>query len=202
MALVPGSAIHARNINPLALPSDLPTTMTMALLLQGTMHRRSGSIQRGFTLVELVTVMVVLGVLSAVAAPKIFNFGIFDSRGFHDQTLAYLRFAQKSAVAQRRTVCVSFTANSMSLAMASTAGTTNCTSAVALIGPSGEPSATVSAKAGVAYASAPSPVNFNFDALGQPLNASTGLAQARQTFQVLGASPSITVEASTGYVHD
>src|SRR5450759_4081551 len=71
--------------------------------------------QRGFTLIELIMVMVMLGVLAVFAAPRIFNSGDFYARGFHDETLALLRYAQKSAIAQRRTVCVAFTTTSACL---------------------------------------------------------------------------------------
>jgi prepilin-type N-terminal cleavage/methylation domain-containing protein len=59
--------------------------------------------QQGFTLIELIMVIVILGVLAVFAAPRIFNNADFYARGFHDETLALLRYAQKSAVAQRRT---------------------------------------------------------------------------------------------------
>jgi hypothetical protein len=45
------------------------------------------------------------------------------------------------------------------------------------------------------------PASFNFDGLGQPIT-SAGAAQASQTFQVSGVAKSITVETTTGYVHD
>ena len=67
---------------------------------------------RGFTLIELIIVVVLLGILAVYAAPRIFNMDEFNARGFHDQTLALLRTAQKSAIAQRRTVCESLSTNS------------------------------------------------------------------------------------------
>ncbi|MFM2253346.1 MAG: hypothetical protein RJB68_1683, partial [Pseudomonadota bacterium] len=45
----------------------------------------------GFTLVELVMVIVLLGVLSVYAVPRMINTGDFFARGFHDQSMAYLR---------------------------------------------------------------------------------------------------------------
>ena len=158
--------------------------------------------QRGFSLVELVIVLVMTSVLAAVAVPKIFNINGFNARGFHDQSLAYLRFAQKTAVAQRRTVCVAFattTLSTITLTMASTAGATNCSSATALTGPQGESPVVLSSKSGVTYAS--NPTAFNFDSLGQPITTS-GTAQATQTLQVSGISDNITIETTTGYVHE
>jgi MSHA pilin protein MshC len=147
-------------------------------------------------------VIVMMGILAAVAGPRIFNTSLFNARGFHDQTLTYLRFAQKTAVAQRRTVCVGFTSTTVSLTMALAAATPNCTSAVALTGPLGESPVLLSAKPGVAFSAQPAAA-FNFDGLGQPIAAATGLALASATvFQVAGAPTAITVEASTGYIHD
>ena len=47
--------------------------------------------QLGFTLIELVMVIAMLGVLAVFAAPRMFNSGDFYARGFHDETLALLR---------------------------------------------------------------------------------------------------------------
>ena len=43
--------------------------------------------QHGFTLVELITVMVILGIISVVAIPRFFDQGGYDSRAFHDQVI-------------------------------------------------------------------------------------------------------------------
>ena len=158
--------------------------------------------QRGFTLIELIMTMVVMGVLAAVAIPKIFDVSVFDARGFHDQTIAYLRFAQKTAVAQRRTVCVTFAISpksTVTLSMATVAGTFDCAVATPLAVPLGNSTGTLTAKSGVGFATLPD--SFNFDGLGQPISA-LGVAKTTQTFQVTGASDTITVETGTGYVHE
>lgn len=67
------------------------------------MMRRS----RGFTLVELVTIMIIVGILAVFAIPRMDTAG-YHAAQFHDQTVAALRFAQKTAVSHRRLVCVSF----------------------------------------------------------------------------------------------
>jgi MSHA pilin protein MshC len=142
-------------------------------------------------------VIVLTGILAVFAAPRIFSTNDFNARGFSDETLALLRFAQKTAIAQRRTVCVAFSSGSAALTIASAAATFTCDTALA--GPKGEVPARISAKSGVTYGGTPS--DFNFDGLGQPVT-STGSAQATQTIQVNNASSAITVETVTGYVHE
>lgn len=156
--------------------------------------------QQGFTLIELIMVIVMLGILAAFAAPRLFNPSDFDARGFHDEVQSYLRFAQKTAIAQRRTVCVAFASSSVTLTIASAASTTNCTTAATLVGPTGETPVVKSAKTGVAFVT-PLPSDFNFDGLGQPIT-SAGASQATQTLRVANVTPSITIEAVTGFVHE
>ncbi|HTN29382.1 MAG TPA: type II secretion system protein [Pseudomonas sp.] len=55
--------------------------------------------QRGFTLVELILVMVVIGILAAVVGPRFFSRDVFDERIYFEQALAAVRYAQKVAVA-------------------------------------------------------------------------------------------------------
>ena len=156
-----------------------------------------GRPQCGFTLIELVMVLVLLGILAVYAVPRMINTGDFYARGFHDQSLAYLRYAQKTAIAQRRTVCVTLSSSGISLSMASAAASNTC--AATLPGPNGE--AALSARSGVAFSSTLS--NFNFDALGQPVTTAATPAQAAtQVLQVANVSRSITIETGTGYVHE
>mgnify|MGYP006100383051 CR=1 FL=1 len=165
-------------------------------------HRKPN--QRGFTQLEMVMVVVIMGVLAVFIAPSFNNNGsgsygnIFYARGFHDETLALLRFGQKSAIAQRRTVCVEFFgAVNVSLRIAASAASPTCTND--LQGPSGGNAASITAQSDVAYSAIPS--NFSFDGLGQPVDGLSAPASTK-SIQVLNASKTITVEAITGYVHD
>jgi MSHA pilin protein MshC len=144
---------------------------------------------RGFTVVELAAVIVIVGLLAVMASPRFLQRQTFDTRGFSDQTVAALRYARQSALAQRRTVCVRFTPSSVALDIASAAGEAVC--GMPLAGPGGQPAFAVSAPAGVAYATVP--VDFRFDATGRP---SMG-----QAMQVANSGTVIAVEAETGYVH-
>ncbi|WP_278386443.1 pilus assembly FimT family protein [Stutzerimonas kunmingensis] len=55
--------------------------------------------QRGFTIVELIMVIVILGIISAVALPRFFDRNTFDERFYFEEVLSSVRYAQKLAVA-------------------------------------------------------------------------------------------------------
>lgn len=61
---------------------------------------------QGFTLIEMTVVIIITGVLAVAVMPRFSDQSVFASRGFHDETQSLLRYAQKTAIAQRRNVCV------------------------------------------------------------------------------------------------
>jgi MSHA pilin protein MshC len=159
--------------------------------------------QRGFTLIELIMVVVMLGVLAVFAAPKILNSSDVNARGFHDETLALLRYAQKAAIGQRRMVCVTFntgsTPHTAVLKLENpTLTTTPLVCNTNLVGPKGESPATVTAKSGASYVNAPAIV---FDGLGQPVSTAR-VALASNLLITFTNASGITIEAGTGYIHD
>lgn len=141
--------------------------------------------QCGFTLTELIAVLVIVGIIAAVAVPRFFERNIFDSRGFRDQVISTLRYAQKSAIAQHRFVCVAFAANSVTLTYGATAA---CGSD--LISPTGQSPYRVVAPTADVTLSGGTPFSFN------PL----GSASAAQSITISGIAIPITVVADTGYV--
>lgn len=55
--------------------------------------------QRGFTIVELIMVIVIIGILAAVVGPRFFTKSNFDERFYFEEILSSVRYAQKLAVA-------------------------------------------------------------------------------------------------------
>lgn len=73
--------------------------------------------QRGFTLVELIVVMSVIGVLAAVVGPRMADTSPFRARASGDAAVAGLRAAQRTAVARRAAVFVTVNAAAGTLAL-------------------------------------------------------------------------------------
>jgi MSHA pilin protein MshC len=68
----------------------------------------------GFTLVELVMIIVILGIIAVFAIPRMDTSG-YRAVEFRDKVVSALRYAQKTATSHRRMVCVAFTASSVAL---------------------------------------------------------------------------------------
>jgi len=143
----------------------------------------------GFTLIELVVVIVIVGVVALVAIPRFTGVDSFKSRGFYDEATGVVRYAQKTAIAWRSTtiyVCVTATSLSAGTAAGCATPLTHPTTGGALA---------VSAPSGVTL----SPVgDFTFNGLGKPSAGTT----ITLTSMIAGdPARQIVVEAETGYVH-
>ncbi len=140
------------------------------------------SCHKGFTLIELVVIILLLGILAAFAMPKFFNLSDYRTRAAYDEVASAVRYAQKLAVASGCEVRVSISGSSYALQQHST----DCTSgAFATISNHPITSNNIS---GVSLTSIPG--SFIFDAMGRSSSAVT----------VNIDSDSFTVIAETGTV--
>jgi MSHA pilin protein MshC len=153
-------------------------------------------VQSGFTMVEVVTVILIAGILATMVGPRFFERGVFESRGYYDQAISALRYAQRAAMAKNRFICVAITTNGITLTYDPTAPSVTYTVAScpgsALASPTGEASYAVNTPNGVSLSGGAS---FYFDVLGRPT------PNAQQSITVSGYTAPITIEAETGYVH-
>lgn len=147
----------------------------------------------GFTLTELVVIIVVVAVLAAIAVPRWIGKSGFEDRGLRDETAAALRYVQKSAIAARRLVCVDFTANGLTATVATSFAATDCSGGAALARPGGG-TLSIAGTGGATYSAQPG-ATLTFSPLGRP---SLGTTIAVQN---LPPALDITVEPETGYVH-
>lgn len=138
-------------------------------------------------MVELVTILLILGILASVAIPKMTASDDFLRVEFRDQVLSSLRYAQKSAVSHRRLVCVSFAESSVTFAMAKAKNAASCDENLRIPGAG---SHIVSSRNPAIAAFSPVPSAFSFQPDGSAVDRSI----------VVAGQPAITVFGATGYV--
>lgn len=168
-----------------------PTLLVRSLNMPAGGARSSfGAVAGGFTLVELVVVLMIVGVLAVAAIPRFMDQSVFETRGFHDETMSLLRYAQKAAIAQHRAVCVALNATGVTMTIASAVPpSTACNTPLAF------PSAP---RGGTGLSS--SVASFMF--LGSGFSTSNkGTDQAANVTVTFSDGSGITVDAVTGYVY-
>jgi len=70
---------------------------------------RHSSLSGGYTVIELVVVIVILGIVAAITGPKFFGTRVFSERGYADEVASAMRYSQKIAVASGCNVRLSIT---------------------------------------------------------------------------------------------
>lgn len=174
--------------------------------------RRMAARSLGFTLIELITTLVILGVLSVYAISRFFDRSTFDTRAYYDIAQGMLRYGQKLAIAQNTSVYVRL--NGSSVALCYDAACSRPVTAPA--GSNSGSSATKAACSGSTtwYCEAPTgnagytTTNsaFYFSPQGKPYNTTdtvpvSTFSQLTVTVTGDGGSHQFFVEMETGYVH-
>jgi MSHA pilin protein MshC len=152
-------------------------------------------VQRGFTLAELIAVMLILSVLAAVALPRLQGISGFRDDGWHDQVVAALRLAQKTAVSHRRLVCATVGTSQVTLAIALSNPASACTTSL----PGVDGSAAAATANGPATASVSPAGPLYFQPSGRVSTDGAGTAVANRVVSISGQT-AITVTAETGHV--
>ena len=152
----------------------------------------------GFTMIELVVTMIVVGILAVAVLPRFSTLGSFDAVAYRDKVRATLEHARKSAVAARRTVTVTLASNSLSLRIDKAPGDETSTGDQELRLPAadancGAATNKICPKAGSNVALSGT-ASLTFNALGVPGSGGSYTITGDDAYTV-------TVEAETGYVH-
>ncbi len=150
----------------------------------------------GFTLVELVMILVILSVIYATAIPNFFDKNVYAERAFFDDTLHAVQYAQKLSVATGCNVRVSISSNSYTLTRRGTASSPKCptsgtTYALDISHPGTGESSYSGSEKDITLSSSSTPFYFY----------SSGSASENVTLTVNG-SKTIRVIAETGFVYD
>lgn len=149
---------------------------------------------KGFSLIELIVIIVLLSLLAIIVTPRLFNKSAFDAAGFRLDLLNALRYAQKTAIASGCDVQITISAASRTYALNYRSGGTNTScGAGAFTDPVPHPQAQGSfigtASNDVVLSN---DLNIVFDSSGSPSSGGS----------ISIGSKGVTVEPVTGFVHD
>ena len=139
----------------------------------------------GFTLVELIVVILITGILSVSIAPRFFGVAAYENRKVTDQLLSALRYSQQMAMNRGGNIELVLTTNNFTVQLS---GGGNLRS------PDGLTPYTKKFPNSIN----PTPDTVRFNALGQPITFA-GVLLTVDTTLTINATNTITIRANTGY---
>lgn len=156
--------------------------------------------RKGFTLIELVMVIVLIGILAAVVAPRLGNLSSTNASAFADKVRADIRYAQNLAMMQNRRYRVYFNTSPPAPAQGYAVVYDTSGGAWSSFGyaqdPSGNGNLSITLNAGtyagITVASTVNPIEFN--SLGKPVGGAATVTVSPGNYQ-------ITIAVETGAVN-
>lgn len=137
--------------------------------------------QRGFTLVELIIVVLLVGILAINVGTRFFSNSSFADRNVADELVEAIRYAQHLAMSRGGGIQIVTTATSYTVQQTDTTAIPNPNR-------TGDYSVTIPANSSLSAST------ISFNGLGQP-------TPATDTNILVSSSFTITVEGETGYAH-
>ena len=159
------------------------------------MCAKSSRRQRGFSLPELIAVLLLVGILSVFAIPKLQGALSFRDDGWRDQIVASLHYAHKVAISHRRLVCANVAADGVTLSIANANPALGCNTL--MLGVDGQALAADSQGGAAASISPAGPLYFQPS--GRVTTDGAGSSAATRTITLAGQTP-IVVVGETGHV--
>lgn len=164
---------------------------------------RGGGGADGYTLIELVAVMVIVGILGALALPRFAAVDVFAERGYFEEALAATRYAHKLAVASGCGIRVEFDAGGGRISLARFAGGVDCNQPSVATTPVARPGSadpfTAVAPAGVQI---DRNLAFYFDRVGRPHDLAGALHDDPAQLTVGIGGRRLQVTPDTGLVRE
>jgi prepilin-type N-terminal cleavage/methylation domain-containing protein len=162
------------------------------------------SVNRGFTLIELVVVIMLLGILAFIAVPRLSQ-NTIELSGQAEQVASDTRYAQTlsmtrgAALGSQGRYCIFFTATGYQFRHNGNSYATPCTTAV--IHPATGSSAAIVLSGGTALSTANLTGNYaEFDTKGQPTSFIAPASDATITLTATGGPRTVVISPVTGKV--
>lgn len=157
--------------------------MSITIIPPQTKLKKPLNSPTGFTLVELIVVILLIGILSISIAPRFFTVTAYEDRKAVDELLTTFRHTQQMAMNRGGNIQLLLTTSNF---------TVQISGGSPIRSPDGQSSYIRKFPSNVAVSSVPAlPVTINYDGLGRP--------DAGYVINI--GSRQITVEEETGYAH-